>query len=79
MREAAELARLAARSGGGAGKAGGKVGGGAFGGRPRRGGCAGSILASGGVWQGFSRRVEILSILLPILSLKKRRLRSSTT
>ena len=58
--------------GGGAGEAGCKVDGGAFGGRPRRGGCAGSIWASGGAWHGFNRRVEILSILLPILSLKKR-------
>ncbi len=65
--------------GGGAGEAGCKVGGGAFGGRPQRGDWAGSIWASGGVCQGFNWRVEILSILLPILSLKKRRLRSSTT
>jgi hypothetical protein len=65
--------------GGGAGEVGGKVGGGDFGGRPRWGCCAGSIMVSAGVWHGFNRRVETLSILLPILILKKRRLRSSTT
>jgi hypothetical protein len=72
--------------GGGAGGVGcevgggaGEVGGGGFGGRPRRGGCAGSITVSVGVWQGFNRSVETLSILLPILILKKRRLRSNTT
>jgi hypothetical protein len=69
--------------GGGAGRVrvggvGGAVGGVALGGRPRRGGWAGSTWVSGGVWQGFNRRVEILSVLSPILILKKRRLHSST-
>jgi hypothetical protein len=60
------------------GRVGSVVGGVALGGQPRRGGWAGSTWVSGGVWQGFNRRVEILSILSPILILKKRRLRSST-
>jgi hypothetical protein len=54
------------------------VGGLFLGGRPRRGGSAASTWASGGVWQGFKRSVDTLSVLPPILSLKKRGVRSST-